>query len=180
MKNTKQFLIEGVDRLGKSTLTQAIMNELGYFLNIHYSKPLKLGKYVYPGGVDPYFMFNHRAYRQMFELIEEKHRIIFDRAHLGEVVYSPMYRDYPGDYVFDLEKEYDTSSCRLVLLTTSDFSLIEDDGLSHDFSKKEEEQVKFTAAFRASSIKDKILVDISDGNGGRKTVKQILTEVLKK
>lgn len=176
---TRQFIVEGVDRLGKSTLIKNIMNELGYYLYIHYSKPEKLAKYENLEA-SPEFLFNAKAYRQMFEIIEDRHRIIFDRAHLGEIVYSPMYRGYSGDYVLDLEQEYDTSSARLILLTTSDFSFVEDDGLSHDFSRKEEEQAKFIAAFHASSIEDKVLIDVSAGNGKRKTPQEVLAEALKK
>jgi hypothetical protein len=91
-----------------------------------------------------------------------------------------MYRKYSGDYVYDLEKWTNTSKARLILLTTSDFSFIQDDGLSLDFSKKEEEQAKFLAAFKRSNIEDKVLIDISNGQGGYRSAESILAEVLKK
>jgi len=31
--------------------------------------------------------------------------LFFNRAHLGEVVYGPLYRGYSGDFVFDLEED---------------------------------------------------------------------------
>ena len=31
--------------------------------------------------------------------------LIFNRSHLGESVYSPLYRGYSGDFVFDIVVE---------------------------------------------------------------------------
>ena len=51
----------------------------------------------------------------------------------------------------------------LVLLYTSDFSFIVDDGLSFDFTKKEEEQADFLKAFNQSKMPNKIAIDVNDG-----------------
>lgn len=174
----RQFLIEGVDRMGKSTLIKGLLDELGYYLVVHYDKPKKLK--FYESEPDALFEYQHALYVQMFDLIENFHPVIFDRAHLGEAVYAPMYRKYDGDYVFGLEKWTHTQNARLILLTTSDFSFIQDDGLSLDFAKKEEEQAKFLAAFEKSNIKDKIIVDVCDGKGGYRSAESILAEVLRK
>lgn len=176
-----QFILEGIDRLGKSTLVQGLLHELGYYLVVHYDKPKKLDIYNQSlSDVNPLWYYQQKLYTQMFNMIHYGHNIIFDRGHLGEVVYAPLYRKYPGDYVFKMEQSSDLSRTRLVLLITSDFSFIQDDGLSHDFSKKEEEQARFIAAFHASNIKDKVMVDVCNGNGGYKTPKEVLAEVLKK
>lgn len=181
MLQPTQFIIEGVDRLGKSSLIQNIMNELGYHLVVHYDKPKKLKVYDgVPNSISPLWLYQVKTYQGMFHMINADLQVIFDRGHLGEVVYSPLYRSYTGEYVYDMELCADTSGTRLVLLTTSDFSFIQDDGLSHDFSKKEEEQAAFIKAFQASNIADKILVDVSNGAGGYKTPEQVLAEVLKK
>ena len=179
MKNPTKFLIEGVDRLGKSTLIKNLQQELGYHLVIHDQKPERLRRYS--DLPDPLFLYQWQTYNTMFNLIQEPFsRIIFDRAHLGELVYGPMYRKYDADYVLELESGADTSHARLVLLTTSDFSFVSDDGLSIDFSKKEQEQDHFVHAFRRSTIQDKIIVDVSNGRGGYKDESTILAEVLKK
>jgi hypothetical protein len=54
----------------------------------------------------------------------------------------------------------------LVLLHTSSFEFVKDDGLSFDFSKKDEEQMDFVRAFEKSNIKHKLMLDVHDGNGG--------------
>ena len=85
---------------------------------------------------------------------DKNSNFIFDRSHIGEYVYAPIYRNYDGSYVFDLEKKYkdDYSSdfietSILILLTSSDFSFIEDDGLSFNVDNKLLEQTKFLKAF---------------------------------
>lgn len=179
MGQPSQFLIEGIDRMGKSTLIQGLLDTLGYHLVVHYEKPKKL-KFYEQLCNRPLMKYQFDLYAQMFDLIREGQRIIFDRAHLGERVYAPMYRGYDPTFLDTMERWNDTSSARLVLLTTSDFSFIEDDGKSIDFSKKEVEQESFIKAFNRSSFEDKVLVDVCNGKGGYKTPEAILAEVLKR
>jgi hypothetical protein len=108
---------------------------------------------------------------------------IYNRFHLGECVYAPMYRHYSGDYVFDLEEKYLASyqvmnNTILVLLTTSNFSFITDDGLSFDHTKQEEEQELFKKAFNKSKFENKIMIDVHDGKGNFKSPHHICQEVL--
>lgn len=166
--------------MGKSTLIKGLLDTLGYHLVVHYDKPKKLQ--IYADLPDPLLQHQYELYAQMFDLISDPShfRLIFDRAHLGEMVYAPMYRKYDVGYVRSLELNANTRNARLVLLTTSDFSFIQDDGLSIDFAKKEEEQARFVEAFEVSAIADKVLIDVSNGKGGYKDPTQILHEVLRK
>lgn len=180
MRTPKQFIVEGVDRMGKSTLIDGLLHELGYHLVVHMEKPKILSAYADRNA--PLLQYQMAAYQQMFRLIDARghNRVILDRAHLGELVYGPLYRKYDAQYVLDMEKTVPTHDCRLVLLTTSDFSFIKDDGLSLDFSKKELEQDLFKQAFAASSIEDKLIVDVCNGKGGYKTPDEVLSEVLRR
>lgn len=178
MRQPNKFIIEGVDRMGKSTLIQGLLDTLGYHLVVHYAKPQKLKAYSELN--DPAFRYQWELYNEMFKLLESRSKVIFDRGHLGELVYAPLYRNYDVDYIHNFEDCTDLSDTRLVLLTTSDWSFVEDDGLSIDFDKKEEEQDRFIRAFNQSVIEDKVKVNVSAGNGKRKPLEQILTEVLKK
>lgn len=186
MRQPKQFLIEGIDRLGKTTLIEELQQRLGYHLVVHYERPRKLHYYEEIsricskfGSGPPLEMYQRDVYKNMFRIIDSGTKVIFDRAHLGEMVYAPMYRKYDGSYVLDFEKDVKTLNARLVLLTTSDFSFLKDDGLSIDFSKKEEEQGLFIDAFYRSGIEDKVVVDVSNGNGGYRPLGEILTAVLR-
>lgn len=180
MQPTK-FLIDGVDRLGKSTLIKNLMDRLGYYQVIHFDKPIKLTKYerMFLNGKSPEEKYQEACNKNMFRMIQSDAKFIFDRTHLGEPVYAKRYRRYCGDYVFEIEKSHDTDSARLILLTTSDFSFQKDDGESHDWSQRVTEQQDFIKAFCRSSIKDKIIIDVNNGQGGYKNPRTILAEALK-
>ena len=93
--------------------------------------------------------------------------IIVDRSHIGEMVYSPLYRNYSGDYVLDIEKQYNTDNFYLIVLTDRAENLISrDDGLSHstDIDKKNEELELFREAFQKSNIKNKYMMNIEGHN----------------
>lgn len=178
MNNPTKFLIDGVDRLGKSTLIENIQQMLGYHLMVHYDKPksLKCYKNVY---TDPLERYQKACNYNMFHLLQSSVKVIFDRTHLGELVYAPIYRGYSGDYVLELEARHNTSDARLILMTTSDMNVGEDDGESYDWSKREQEQEAFKAAFARSTIKDKLIIDVSNGQGGYRDAQDILAEALK-
>ena len=107
----------------------------------------------------------------MFKLLRDNTRLICNRAHLGETVYAKRYRNYNGNYVFDIERRFHESEnslnkTLLVLLYTSDFSFITDDGLSLDVTKREEEQNDFIEAYSKSIIPNKIMIDVNNGSSG--------------
>ena len=176
------FIVEGIDRLGKDTLIRNIQDALGFHFVIHYSKPEKLA--FYNGSLQSY---QAESFERGFALIDNcaagffRNPLIFNRFHLGENVYAPLYRGYDGDYVFKLEDDFGAhtySQVNLILLTTSDFSIVTDDGESFDFSKKEEEQEMFKAAFDKSILPNKVVIDVANGKGGFKSPQEILQEAL--
>lgn len=189
------YAIEGLDRLGKSTLVEGIQRELGFFQIIHFGKPQRLEKYqgalmpenlAYDKDVcDPQlFHYQRECFRNSMKLVQSGARIIFDRWHLGEAVYAPMYRKYDGNYVFDLEKRYDLDEGRHVrlILLTEDFvssQHFESDGMSFDDSKREDEQNRFIASFNKSVIQDKRIICVTDPKTGRfRDADDILKEAL--
>jgi thymidylate kinase len=186
------FGIEGLDRLGKSTLIEGIRNKLGYYEVIHFAKPQKLEAYtrvapiagVPPGG-QGVFTYQRESFLNSMLLARSGARIIFDRWHIGEAVYAPMYRGYSGDYVFQQEVDtglVDTNNARLILLW-EDFKVARhfvDDGESLGaIENREEEQERFFAAFEKSNIRDKRMICVTDqGLGGFKPKDWILHEAL--
>jgi len=177
------YAIEGIDRLGKSTLIKNIKNALGYFEVIHFEKPQRLE--VYKDSVEnPLKVYQEESFRNSMLIAKSGARVIFDRWHLGEMVYSPMYRGYSGDYVMDLEESTNviwTSNLRLVLLV-EDFEVSKhfvDDGESFDIARRADEQAMFIDAFNKSKIIDKRIVCVTDrATGGFKPQMQILQEVI--
>lgn len=193
MKNmTSKFIIEGLDRLGKSTLIKGIRDELGYYEVIHFSKPEELSIYKQLSANEgeenrlrSLYMYQAAGFRNMMHLLIGNAKIIFDRGHLGEAVYSPMYRSYSGDYVFELEREYcidQEPSLKLILLI-EDFRVAKhfvDDGESlGPREKRAEEQVRFIEAYTKSCIQDKKIICVTDEvTGGFRSKHDILREAL--
>lgn len=186
-KLANSFILCGVDRLGKSTLIKRIKDEFGYHQVIHYEKPETLALYTQQLCSTSAALQEYQAQSFItgFKLLESGAPLIYDRFHLGETVYSPRYRGYSGNYVFDLEFSYlkrmsernEFYIPKLILLTTSDFSFIQDDGLSFDFSKKEEEQDDFKKAFYRSQL-PKVMIDVSNGKGGFRDPDDIFEEAM--
>ena len=134
------------------------------FQKMHYSSlPFK-------HNVDLHISYSHRLYSDMFTMMsklkDDSINIILNRSHLGESVYSPIFRNYSGDFVFDIEKKF-TQELRenLYLITlVNDPHILwsRDDGKS--LHKSEEEiaaQVDgFKRAHRLSKIKNKLLINV--------------------
>lgn len=158
-------IIEGPDRCGKSTQIKRLMK---FFAG---SKPMEWLHYTSIKGLSAerqtelfQTTFNH-----MFKLISKQDAIWFlDRSHLGERVYGPIYRpEINVDYIWDLEKKHnipERDDIFLIVLYDSSFKNIErDDGDSYttelELCKREVEN--FKAAYYATSIRKKILIDIA-------------------
>lgn len=182
------FGIEGLDRLGKSTLIEGIKNQLGFFQVVHFSKPEVLDAYeknidhLIPG--HQLLSYQTDSFTNSMLIAKSGARVIFDRWHLGEVVYAPMYRGYHGDYVFDIERAALMDQCksvRLILLTENfDHSIhFESDGESFDDSRRREEQEQFIQAFTRSIIPDKRIICVTGPDGNFRSKEEILEEALK-
>ena len=175
--------IEGLDRLGKSTLIEGIRNKLGYYEVIHFSKPQTLDVYNHSQDHVPAYLYQQESFRNSMLLARSGARIIFDRWHLGEAVYSNIYRGYNGDYVFGIETMFAMDECfntRLILLVEDfDRSLhFKSDGDSFDDSKRMEEQALFINAFNKSIIPDKKMICVTAKNGNFRPREDILAEAL--
>jgi thymidylate kinase len=185
------YAIEGLDRLGKSTLIDGILNKKGYYEVVHFSKPRVLSTYqvtkpegAVPEKSLPLWHYQRASFRNSMLLATSKARLIFDRWHLGEAVYSPLYRGYSGDYVFDFERVYDLDQAyhiQLILLV-EDFEVSRhfvDDGESFDVNGRAREQELFIEAFQRSIIPNKRLICVTDRvKGGFRRKDDILAEAL--
>lgn len=190
MTTAYKIMIEGLDRLGKDTLIRGILNEQGFHQVLHYSKPEVLDAYCFPNREEGDLQLAQRMYQTasfttMFQIAKAAGApVIFNRAHLGECVYAPMYRGYSGDYVFNLESlmNIDKAEDLRLILLTEDFAAAKhfvDDGESFDTTKREQEQELFIAAFNRSIIKDKRIICVTDtATGGFRPKEDILKEAL--
>jgi thymidylate kinase len=160
------IILEGQDRTSKSSIARLIQDRLysselkpvicSHYTNIHAPQCAmrQISEAHYEGG-----------FKLIKDSINERH-LIFDRFHLGEYVYSPLYRNYDGSYVFDIERKYKDFLSPVYLITLTDLpeNLIKrDDGLS--LSNRADdlamERKRFTEAHNLSIIPNKLHVDIN-------------------
>jgi thymidylate kinase len=198
----RSYIIEGIDRLGKSTLIDNIRNELGYFEVIHFGKPQVLtynqkivdrfkaeaadpSKYISEADIpDIYKIYQYDSFDNALRILKSDARLIFDRAHIGEAVYAPIYRNYSGSYVFDLERSHNAQDMRHVklILLTENFEVSKhfvDDGESLDVTKRKEEQQLFIDAFNQSVFPNKKIVSVTDERTGEfRSALDILQDVI--
>ena len=179
---SKHMIFEGIDNVGKSTVIKRILDRVGYHPVIHFDKPVFLERYAEFGDKALKHYQTHSFECLLKMMSELTCRCIFDRSHIGEMVYA-KYRKYDGSYVYELEEKFlgmGSSFClnsRIVLLYTSNFDLLQDDGECFNFAAKEQEQEEFFKAVNRSRINLKQAVDIHDGNGNRKPVDTIIDEI---
>lgn len=163
------IIVEGLDRCGKDTQIRNIkqylleQNENKSVHELHYSSiPVKDN--VQERSLVLYFdMF------RIIDAIRESNDIhlILNRSHIGEAVYAPLYREYSGDYIFEVERHFKEALKEIKLITLIDSSfkcLDRDDGLSlsnKSLEKVNDELNYFIEATNKSHIKNKIIIDIN-------------------
>lgn len=172
----KLIILEGGDRLGKSTLIKGICEHFNYD-NVtirHFGKP--------PKGLSPkeVLKFQFKAFRKEMQLFNRIYSrsidgytyypetLIWNRSHLGEYVYSQMFRE--GDpkllkkMLYEYEKGFISHYVYLITLTADPnfFNSRESDG--HELSKTLEQKTKelelFKEAHEFSIIRPKLLVKV--------------------
>jgi len=180
---SKFIIIEGTDNTGKDTQQNLIIKKVNdlVFQKLHYSSlPFKDDK-------EKHISYSQKLYDDMFKLMiaskDKDINIIFNRSHLGESVYSPLYREYSGDYIFDIEKRYVKQLRKelyLITLTNDPHTILKrDDGKSF-YGNEEEVKAEvdgFTRAHRLSTIKNKLHINV--GTMSAIEVSNIIAEFLK-
>jgi thymidylate kinase len=163
--------VEGPDRTGKSTQIKLLKsffskNKGILFHEVHCTADVAKD-------MDPEFALvtSTKYYEEMFQLARlalfDSLSLVFNRSHLGEVVYS-KYRGYDGDYVFDLEDEnLDVlEHMHLVVMVDSPENLVaREDGFSQsgqDPAAKAREVADFKRAFEETRIEKKLFVDVTE------------------
>ena len=179
---SKFIIIEGTDNTGKDTQQNIIIEKVNnlVFQKLHYSSlPFKDDK-------EKHISYSQKMYDDMFKLMiaskDKDINLIFNRSHLGESVYSPLYREYSGDYVFDIEKKYVKQLRKelyLITLTNDPHTILKrDDGLSF-YGNEEEVKAEvdgFNRAHRLSKIKNKLKIHL--GTMGAEEVSNIIIDFL--
>jgi thymidylate kinase len=164
---TKLILLEGLDRTGKDTLVKSLSDIVPSTKTVHWGFPkgdTNEQRIVYQ---KESFLLNMMQYR-VDVLKNQTELIIWNRSHIGECVYGPMYRNSTADWIFDLERKYlhDSEIYLVYLYGDTEFLLSNDDGESFttDIAKKENEAKLFAEAVDKSLIQNKLKIKVNNGN----------------
>lgn len=189
MKPLQNIIIEGPDNCGKGTLITNIQNDHPEYVVLHSGKPYST---KYP--IETQFNYFKHG-NSILQSCGTK--IIYDRFHLGEYVYGNLYRGLDIPHPIDFVNKYEHGMCigfgavphyytktLLVLLTSSSFTHIPDDGLSINTKRINEEQDMFKKAFEVSYHTIKVMIDVSIFDKEKncwkfKSPKDIYDEVIK-
>lgn len=193
----KIYIVEGLDRCGKSTIISELRKKLTNprTLTLHSNKP--------PAGVDAR-SWSIRHYNALVMTIRnlwvEGFDIILDRSWIGEAVYAPLYRGgSPEDrWMFELEQNvlfnapgegwYNRSMVfktrtpivELILCIDSPSNMMSRDdglGMTSEIEQVEKERLLFIAAYSLSNIKYKTFVDWEVEKFDNRTIQNIINKV---
>lgn len=169
----KNFIIEGMDRCGKTTLISKLpelMSKTNPIISTHFQK------IQFDESVDSKVLINYNKtlYESMFNSISYMNdtglQIIMDRSHISEYVYGQLYRNYDSTYAlstveFNMDFAKISEKTTLIVLVDNPIGIINrDDGKSNsiDITMLKCEYDLFLFAFKKTSIKKKIFINIHD------------------
>jgi thymidylate kinase len=171
------IFFDGMDRCGKDTqisLLKASLNNTLFQTICHGKVPFKTS--------EDHHVHNEKLFNNMFSLLSENkntYNFISNRSHISEAVYAQKYRNYSGEYVFEIEAKYSDllSECYLIVLVNTYENLISrEDGLSCSQTKEdyEYEKLKFKKSFSKSKIGKKLFIEC-----GKESIETINRLILK-
>lgn len=151
------YVIMGIDRIGKNTFIETCLPNHN---EIHLSKP--------PDNADP-LMFTKAEYAEYFLNLKNSDNIVYNRGHIDEFVYGPIYRNQNTYWLKIYEQEFaeNLNNTTFILLLSKNFDVMVDDGNSLDYSRRQEEQDLFIKHFDESPFKNKIKIYTIDESGYR-------------
>lgn len=164
------IIIEGADALGKSTQIQYIKNEFEKRGKIVYI--IHCSNFKFSDNKKEIELYSKKYYEDLLNFManpfsNNERVLIFDRSYIGEYVYSLIYRNYNGSYVFDYENHFlhvMHSKTQLILFSDDPQKIIERDiarndgkSFSLDLRKKTEEIRRFEKAFEKSKLDKKLI-----------------------
>ena len=190
----KTIIIEGTDRVGKSSIIKGICEHYEYdnVMVRHCGKPPK------SVSKDEVYKWQMRCFikegdlsRQIASLEDSEHayyenRIIYNRYYPGEFVYGVMFRDYKKEFILykliEFEKQYAMSENTYLITMVGDpvFLLQQEDGnsFSQNLEQKTQEIELFKEIHDNSIVPNKLVLRVDNGIGEYLPKEQLLNTVL--
>lgn len=166
-----KIIIEGCDRVGKSTAIKELKKLIPNSIVKHFESPPSILPAVDQHEWCKTEYFNEIAFAKFSDIT-----IIYDRYYFGEMVYAPIYRGYYPDYIEVLERLLNSENTFLFVLDCNEKTLIkryDGDGIY----KKDIKNIKnkYIKEFMASSIINSFLICTEN-----KTSKEVSKEIYEK
>jgi hypothetical protein len=170
----KLLIIEGADNTGKDHLINLIEKNTQYtnIIKRHWSYPAgdsneQKTLYQVSSFLNEFLLYNKV---KDFESLKDDSIMIWNRSHIGELVYGTLYRNsHPDRWVMQMEELAGISENPNVYLVylyaDAEFLASNEDGLSYSASidDKKREQSAFTDAIKSSSIKKVLKLKVNTG-----------------
>jgi deoxyadenosine/deoxycytidine kinase len=106
------YIVEGTDGVGKSTIIKELMSRNSNLEYYHFEHPLGDNRYEKYG-------FQWGQFDMMFKFIKMtigKVQYVFDRAHIGEYIWGPEFRERFPVYMPLMEDAYALNNLPIVLI----------------------------------------------------------------
>lgn len=181
----KIIIIEGTDNTGKDSLISRILEEYPTATLIHCSKPYSKNNNLAAIEQDTLFQTYINAINS--GVYSGTHVLILNRSWIGEYVYGVIYRGRNSDEVkrniLNYEKQLINQEVYYIQLLSTSSELLNKNEDNKSLSNGNitliaEEVQRFEDIFEASSIKNKKLIYVNDGDKFR-SKESIQSEVLK-
>ena len=155
------IIIEGIDKVGKTTLANRMVNELGFDKFEVIKKPIRISgseiEKILTKTIETEKIYSVLPALKIID--KNKVNMLFDRFHLSEYVYGLIDRGYKNNSMFEVDKILSKfKNIILILVNPID---IKKSSFEHgsDLTKHYEEINKF---FNISRIKNKIVCTYDD------------------
>ena len=181
----KLIIVEGIDGAGKDTLIRQISTLEPNNIIRHFSFPkgnsnTERIKYQVKSFHNEFTFFKETLNNKA---ISDNSIMIWNRSHIGEMVYGTLYRQYnPEDWIINKELEFNFHKLDNIYLIRLDidaeFACSNDDGESFtsDVQSKKQEIALFKRAIDKSLIKNKLTIKV-DEKGTFRNTEEIRREV---
>ena len=185
----KLVIVEGLDRVGKNTLIDSISADYANVIKRHWSYPKGETNEEKTQYQKDTFRFEFDLYKEMNFRLQEDSLMIWNRSHIGELVWGSLYRNsQPETWVYELEQEYGLDKnldvYLIYLWADPNFIVKEDDGNSYSakLADKQKELDHFNLAVHCSEIKKKLVIKVNSDDHyiSKEIIKRAVTNFINK
>lgn len=155
-------IVEGIDRVGKTTLALLLEKEHN----------AKIFKDATLSGVLERETVNEKIHTtlNMLTLWPKNDIIIIDRFHLSEIVYGVVDRGYLNEYMLEIDERLSKIDAKLILTNPTD---VEWSSKQHGSDLSQHDRL-FRSCFRSSKIKQKYECDYNSIQSASEWLKGVL------